>query len=243
MDNTTEQDLKTLEALLRVADTKNAADSLLSAFQNMVEALDGLKKDTVQEQEEMRSEVLLALQKLENGLKSIKNGADGIPGVNGIDGKDGLDGEDGEDGEDGIDGLPGKDGKDGSPDTPEEIAGKLNTLTEAVDISTIKGWKELEKRVKGVENRPVSGWSSASGGKIVKFYDLTDKLDASTKTFSLPAFWRVISVHSSSTPNIFRPTIDFTTDAAAMTITFTSQIDASTILATPQTLLVVYAEA
>ena len=65
----------------------------------------------------------------------------GKDGRDGIDGKNGADGINGENGIDGINGV-GKDGRDGSPDNPQQIADKLNTLNEAVDLSVIKGLKE-----------------------------------------------------------------------------------------------------
>jgi hypothetical protein len=63
------------------------------------------------------------------------------------DGKDGKDGNDGYTpikGKDYFDGEDGQDGKDGSPDTPNQIADKLNTLKEKVEIKVIKN---LEKRL------------------------------------------------------------------------------------------------
>lgn len=53
------------------------------------------------------------------------------------------DGKDGKDGEKGDRGEPGRDGKDGSQDTPDEIAEKINTLEEQIEIKTIKGYKNL----------------------------------------------------------------------------------------------------
>lgn len=40
-------------------------------------------------------------------------------------------------------GVQGTPGKDGSPDTAEQIADKLNTLEEKVELSVLKGWKEF----------------------------------------------------------------------------------------------------
>ena len=60
------------------------------------------------------------------------------------------------------------------------------------------------------------------------------------KEFSLPAFWRVISVEGSSFPFSYRPTTDYTVSGSK--ITFTSEIDETVSLATGQTLIVLYAE-
>src|SRR5258708_7561693 len=52
-----------------------------------------------------------------------------------MDGKDGKNGKDGKS----VRGEKGKDGKEGSPDEPQDIATKLNTLREVIDIHVIKG--------------------------------------------------------------------------------------------------------
>lgn len=151
-----------------------------------------------------------------------------------------------QDGAEGPQGPQGEPGKDGSPDTAEDIRNKLEILEgdERLSIDAIRGLpEELEKIRKQRSNTVYVGGGSASGGRIVKSYDLSDSLNGSLKTFSLPAFWRIISVHTSSSPNALRLTTDYTVDGAAMTITFTSQIDAATTLAAGQTLIVVYAEA
>lgn len=131
-------------------------------------------------------------------------------------------------------------------ETPREVADFLNQEAEIIEQETIIGLvkrlRELEDAIARKSTTNVIG-GATGGGRLVKVHDLTDQLDGVTKTFALPAFWRVISVHSSSFPNIFRPTIDYTTDASAMTITFTDEITADATLATGQTLLVVYAEA
>lgn len=135
---------------------------------------------------------------------------------------------------------PPKKSKDGSPDTPAQVRDKLETLKDEdrLDASAIKG---LEKRLKKLENTTTySGASIGSGGNVVRAYDLSSSLDGSTRTFALPAFWRVISVHLSSFPNILRPTTDYTTDGSAFTLTFTSEIPDNSI-STGQTCIITYA--
>ena len=130
-------------------------------------------------------------------------------------------------------------------DTPEQIRNKLEMLdgNERLKMEAIKDLKEkLEEMEKKIPKNVYVG-GSAGGGRIVKSYDISSSLNGVLKTFSLPAFWRVISVHLSSFPNILRETTDYTTSASAMTITFTSEIDAGTSLATGQTLVVIYSEA
>lgn len=133
--------------------------------------------------------------------------------------------------------------------TREEIRNKLDSFEIEGDKLPIEAiaflrdeLDELKKKVISFKGGGVVGGGASSGGKIVNVYDLSSSLNGVLKTFSLPSFWRVIEVSSSSFPYTFRPTIDYTVDASAMTITFTSEISASTTLATGQTLLVIYAE-
>lgn len=126
---------------------------------------------------------------------------------------------------------------------PTDIRDKLEEIKTEDEKLSIEAIKDLRKELDELKK--------AGGGRTtviattrgaVKLYDLSDQLNGVLKTFSLPAFWRVIDVKSASFPHAFRPTTDYTTDGSAMTITFTSQIDATTTLATGQTLLVEYAE-
>lgn len=167
-----------------------------------------------------------------------------------IPGKDGRDGEDGRDGADGRDGKDGRDGRDADeaaivaklendlPRFGEKFRDGLELLEgdERLDASAIKG---LDAAVRKYETKAIPG--GGHGGNYVQAYDLSSSLNGSTKTFSLPAFWKIVSVHLSSAPNILRPTVDYTSDASASTITFTSEINAATSLASGQTLLVLIA--
>lgn len=129
--------------------------------------------------------------------------------------------------------------------TPEYIRDSLESIEEERDklaIDAISGLKEELEKLKRRKNVTIFGGGATGGGRFVKTYDLSDSLNGVLKTFALPAFWRIITVQSSSFPVAFRPTVDYTVDANAMTITFTSEIEASTTLATGQTILVIYAE-
>lgn len=141
-------------------------------------------------------------------------------------------------------------------ETPEEIREKLESLKEEDRLpkEAVKGIEDIEDDIKRIEEEIeklkrnkgggtvyVSG--SSGGGRIVKSYDIFSQLNGVLKTFTLPAFYRIISVHASSFPWTFRETVDYTTDPSAMTITFTSEITAGSTLATGQTVTVVYSEA
>jgi hypothetical protein len=179
-------------------------------------------------------------RKVDGRLRSLKNGRDG---------KDGARGPKGDRGEQGrsVQGPPGKDGadgKDGSPDTADDIRNKLELL-EGDDRLKIEAIKDLREELDELRER--AGRSNAPTAFAIqrgqlRAYDLSDQLDGSKKTFSMPAFWRIISVQSTSTPTIFRPTVDYTADASVPSITFTDQIDAASTLAAGQTLLIIYAE-
>jgi len=121
-------------------------------------------------------------------------------------------------------------------DSPDQILDKISGLLEIQDIKDLQEKLDELKKIKGITH--IGG--SSGGGHIVKAYDLTASLNGVLKTFSLPAFWRIVSVHSSSFPFSFRPTTDYTISGS--TITFTSEIDASTMLSTGTTITIIYSE-
>jgi rubrerythrin len=114
----------------------------------------------------------------------------------------------------------------------EEIRDRLELLVddERLDASAIKN---LDKYIKQTESSIHGG--GIVGRDIVKDYDLSPYLDGATKTFNIPAVWNIISVDCSSFPHALRKNIDYT--YTTQTITFTSEIDAATTLATGQTVI------
>lgn len=112
---------------------------------------------------------------------------------------------------------------------------------ERLDQSAIKGLKEeLEDLRKIITNKNTVVMGGGVGKQNVYYHDLSSSLDGVTKTFSMPAFARILDVKLSSAA-VLRPTIDWTSDASALTITFTSQIDANPLLNSGQSLIVLYA--
>lgn len=137
-------------------------------------------------------------------------------------------------------------GKDGSPDEPEHIRNKLLSLEgdERLSLTELGDFDALDKRIRRLETLPYrNGDAIASRAGRVQYYDLSSKLDGVTTTYALPAFWTVISVALSSSPNVLRNGIDFTIDSTLMKITFTNQIIPAAQLATGQTCVIVYQEA
>jgi len=61
------------------------------------------------------------------------------------------------------DSIKGDPGKDGSPDTPSEIVNKINTLTNVIEIKTIKGLFDTIKALQ-LSIRDRKGGSGKSGG-------------------------------------------------------------------------------
>lgn len=174
-----------------------------------------------------------------------KDGKNGLDGKNGKDGRDGRDGRDGLDGKDGENGKDGLNGKDGSPDTAEVIVDKINTLPEReqdqIDVKHIKGLKKyIEEMVSKSQGKTVFV-GGGTGGHVVKTYDLSPYLDGVTKTFTLPAFWRIIDVQIGTIPPL-RPTIDYTSNATNFTLTFTDQIDPVTYLSQGLSAIIIYSE-
>jgi len=124
----------------------------------------------------------------------------------------------------------------------DQVVSEINKLPTddeelKIDASHIKNLPEI----KSENGRPV--FAVAPSRNQVQVYDLSSSLDGVTKTFGLPAFWKVFDVRSSSFPYAFRPTVDYTVDGSAMTITFTSEVEAAGTLATGQTLYVLYTTA
>ena len=202
--------------------------------------LASFKKDKEDILAELKSEIQREARKIWSGIeREHRVIMENIESMRGPTGERGMDGQS-------IVGSAGKDGKDGSPDMAEDIRNKLELLSdgEKLKIDAIEDLREELDKLKMKKGGTVYvGGGSSSGGHIVKVYSLSSQLNGVLKTFSLPAFWRVLNVHSTSFPNsAFEPTTDYMVDGSAMTITFTAQIDASTTLAAEQTLLIEYAE-
>lgn len=159
-----------------------------------------------------------------------------IPGPTGDDGGPGRDGGPGPDGKD------GKDGRDGSPDKSQQIADKLNKLSQSVDMDVIRGLaRQLLNMANEVRNVKRTGGAMRGGGDTVRFSDLSASLDGSTTSFTIPTNRRIIQVIGSAAPFVFRPTVDFT-GSGTTTLAFTSEINAAISLAQGQSLIITYTQ-
>ena len=228
---------------------------LLNEIQKALSIVEEVKKELVE-----KMDTIKAISKGDKGDSIV-----GPQGERGDKGESGKNGKDGRTPIAGIDFPFPKNGKDGEsivgpagrdadikeleknlPQFGRAFRDGLELLPdgEKLKIEATEGLREELDKMKTKKGGVVYvGGGSSSGGHIVKVYSLSSQLNGVLKTFSLPAFWRVLNVHSTSFPNsAFEPTTDYTTDGSVMTITFTAQIDAPTVLAAGQTLLIEYAE-
>ena len=108
---------------------------------------------------------------------------------------------------------------------------------EIKDVNELR--KELEE-LRNLGSRTVGGGGGGVGSTQVHYYDISSQLNGVLKTFTMPAFLRILDIKLSSAP-VLQPTTDWTSDSGLSTITFTSTIEASTLLISGQTLLILYA--
>lgn len=174
----------------------------------------------------------------ERGDRSIVPGTRGEKGLSGkdstIQGPQGPKGPPGKDSK--VRGPKGEPGNDGSPDIGEEIITKINKdkSDKIIRKEKIEGFADIESMVRTAEAN--SRWRG--GGSFVYDYDYSSLLDGVTTTFTLPANAQIIALFGSSDYGYFKKTTDYTFTASVFT--FTSQVNAATQLAQPQTLLLLY---
>src|SRR3990167_948535 len=163
------------------------------------------------------------------------------------------------DGKDGIDGIDGEDadeekivknvlGKIPEPvkETAEGIREKLESLKgeNRLDKEAIRG---LEEELNALKEELVKGKRFVGGGGgsvnargLIKAIDISSSLNGVTTTFDIQAVWRVIDIKLSSKP-VLRETTDWTWTPTS--VTFTSEINASTDLLFGQSCILIVAEA
>lgn len=168
----------------------DAVDSSISELeQKMERMLLKFKKDS----KDIEDKLVRKIDKLQTNFDLSKKGDRGVMGIqgekgrNGLNGVDGRKGKDGKKGRDGFNGREGIDGVDGSPDKPNEIANKLNTLTEQIDTKVIKGFDKiisnLRQRIQETKSRNLGG--GVGGGGMGNFVHQQFDGDGSTTQFTL----------------------------------------------------------
>lgn len=122
---------------------------------------------------------------------------------------------------------------------PKEVV--LDGGKEIVDkINELPVEPEYQIDAKHIKNLPTARGGNVYGpGKTkIILLDLSAQLDGSTKTFPIGTHFGIIGVFGSSTPFAFRPIIDYT--ESGQNIVFASGIDAASMLASGQTLVIQY---
>lgn len=238
--------LENFAAIAGALDTKKSIEEIVGAMEQIAVMYRAIKADTEQERAARDAQFAALKQssarQLSEAILHIKNGKDGKDGARGERGAPGERGESirGEDGDD------GENGKDGSPDSADDIRNKLELLTghDRLTIDAIDGLKELlaemDKKLIGARSGGSTVFAQTRGA--VKIYDLSDQLNGVTKTFALPSFGLILDVKASSSAQPMLQGVEYTVDGQAMTLTFTSEIDASTTLSNGQRIVILYAE-
>lgn len=231
------QQLKDLVAIINKPYAKT--EDVIPLIKALIKEMKNCKMDAEKAAKEVMDEAMMKCMEISREMKMKKgekgDKGDSIMGPKGEDGKDGKDGQS-------IVGPAGKDGKDGSPDTGEHIVDKINALEIKPDLQIgkehIKGLEEWEKSIESrISNSPRTIVGPRNGNSV-QYYDISSELDGSTKSFNIPTNRRVLQVIGSSFPFNFRPLIDYTVDGR--TLTFSSEIDEATSLASGQTITVLY---
>lgn len=244
--------IEKLKKLLATLDPNLSKEDIEKALEGALFLLLQIQKENAGEFEILKQEIESKYGKISEDLKTIEltpgpKGEQGIPGKDGENGKDGKDGKDGSNGKDGANGIAGKngaDGKDGidgknglngSPDTATQIRDKLEALRgdERLDIAAIKGFEE---RIGAISQRPVTIFGPGKTKILIK--DLSGQLDGATKTFTIGTHFGIVGVYSSSTPFAWRPVVDY--NEVGRDIVFTAAVDAPSMLAQGQTLIIQY---
>jgi len=102
-------------------------------------------------------------------------------------------------------------------DALELLQGEERLRIEAID--------GLDDKLKELEETRSKGGNSV-GGLIntVRYHDLSDQLDGTTKTFNVPSFRVAVQLSGTQFPIVYRPGTDFTT--GNKTITLTDEVSA-----------------
>lgn len=205
-------------------ETKNAVQPLLARIEEQQNNLEELIKQTVDSKsQEINSQVASTLEEIKSLVQEVKATKP----------KDGKDADEERVIAEILAKIKLPEYKEVVLDGGEEIVAKINDLpTDDDDLKIgVQHIKGLKKFVKENQQTIISG--GITGRDLFKDIDLSDSLDGVTKTFNIQAVWNIISVSLSSYPyGALRKDVDFTWTPTS--ITFTSEIDAGTQLASGQ---------
>lgn len=166
-------------------------------------------------------------------------GKDYYNGLDGRNGRDGINGMEGKQGKSGRDGKNGADGKDAVIDEEKIVTLLMEKIGEKLDTMDFSKYIKIPP---GTNKQALAKWGAQhlrhGGGDILYTYDLSSQLNGVLKVFTIPVNRKVSLVISSSVPFVFRPIVDYT--VTKNSITFTSGVDAASMLAGGQSLLIHY---
>ena len=127
-----------------------------------------------------------------------------------------------------------------------EIRDALEALPsgDKLEINAIQNLRDeldrLERQIS--KNKGVSGGGTTGSHNVRGYHIPLSQLNGVTKSFTVPGFWEITSIVGSSFPFTFMKNVDFTSDASASTVTFTSTIDAGVSLLSDVTITILYLE-
>ena len=203
-----------------MADTKGELENTLTELSRRLDTVSGSLNDSIQQSRATSDESLnTAIKQLREEVKRVQGMIPKLPDYT----------EQFMELESKIPTIPEK-------DAGEDMRNALEALPDG-DKLAIDAIQDLRKELNALKQIRTSGGDGGGivGRDLVRNYDLSEHLDGATKTFNLPAIWSIVSVATSSFPNVLRPVIDYT--YTGQSITFTDEIDAPTTLASGQTVV------
>lgn len=236
---------KELSTFTKKEEVAQIVKTLLEAIKDMGERISGDMADTKGELEGQLTDLQMQLQQVESGLRNSLTETDTKSNQNLLRAIKQLQAEVKRvqdmipklpDYSDQFAELESKIPTIPEKDTGEDMRNALEALPDG-DKLAIEAIQDLRKELNALKQMRTSGGDGGGivGRDLVRNYDLSAYLDGATKTFNLPAIWSIVSVATSSFPNVLRPVIDYT--YTGQSITFTDEIDASTTLASGQTVV------
>lgn len=205
-----------------VAQNKGELESQLDVLRQRLDTIAGSLSDSIAQSSDSHTQTLsTSISELRDLVESVRKQIPTLPDYSGtFDEIKAL-----------IPSLP-------DPLLGEDMRNALEALPEGdkLSIDAIEGLRKELKDLRKMTREGGGGGGVASSRNLFQDYDLSPYLDGVTKTFNLPATWNIITVDTSSFPHALRKTIDYTW--TPQSITFTSEIDAATTLATGQTVII-----
>jgi len=143
-----------------------------------------------------------------------------IVGPKGLKG-DSIKGDRGPRGYQGIPGIgiEGRPGKDGSPDKPQEIANKINTLSQAINIDTIKGLDNIIKNLSSSIRAKNMVGGGGMGNWMHEVFDTSSVTTSVTLTNNIAASGSAIMVRYQG--QMLAHNVQYTVSGSTITFTFT----------------------